>query len=261
VPEPLGLEIAGPPRRPRVAWVVLLLGIAALGLMGVTRRADMAGVPLAVDAPATTTTSVAALATTTTAVDAPATTITPVAAPTTTTTAVAARVTTATAPPRATTTTSVASLAKVSTTTTTTAPTTTVVPATTATTTPTSTTAAPSPTTVPIPSFCSLAAGYVQDLRQMAVSLTDPPRLRSLAQHASLAIAQSVAGAPPEVKADVAVLATTIPEFTAALEAADYELAKLPPDKAMMLQSPPVMTATSHIDNYVRTTCAPSPPA
>ena len=245
MPEPVELEIARPPRRPRVAAVVLLVGIAALGLTGVTRRANMAAVPLAVDAGATTTTSEAPAPTTTTALEAPATTVTPVTAPATTTTAVAARVTT---------TTSVASLANVSTTTT--SPTTTAVPATTSTTPPTSTTAVPVTTTVPIPSFCSLAAGYVQDLRHMAVSLTDPPQLRLLAPRAALAITQSAPLAPPEVKADVTVLATAIPDLAAALEAADYELAKLPPDKAMMLQSPPVMTAIAGIDKYVRSTCA-----
>jgi cytoskeletal protein RodZ len=238
VPESVELEIARPPRRPRVAGVVLLVGIAALGLTGVTRRANMAAVPLAVDAGATTSTSEVAPATTTTALDAPATTIT----------SVAARATTAT------TATSVASMAKVSTTTT--SATTTAVPATTSTTPPTSTTAAPVTTTVPIPSFCSLATSYVQDLRQTAVSLTNPPQLRILAPHASLAITQSAPLAPPEVKADVAVLATAIPDLAAALDAADYELAKLPPDQAMMLQSPPVMTAINDIDNYVRSTCA-----
>jgi hypothetical protein len=245
VPESVELEIARAPRRPRVAGVVLLVAIAALGLTGVTRRANMAAVPLAVDAGATTTTSEIAAATTTTALDAPATTITSVAAPAPTTTATTAR---------ATTTTSVASMAKVATTTT--SPTTTAVPATTSTAPPTSTTAAPVTTTVPIQSFCSLATSYVQDLRQMAVSLTNPPQLRILAPHASRAITQSAPLAPPEVKADVAVLATAIPDLAAALDAADYELAKLPPDKAMMLQSPPVMTAINDIDNYVRSTCA-----
>ncbi len=92
----------------------------------------------------------------------------------------------------------------------------------------------------------------------MAISLTNPPQLRGLVGHASPAIAQSAAAAPPEIKADVAFLVTTIVEYTAALEKAGYELAKLPPDMVVKLQSPPVQNALSHVDTYVRKACGPS---
>jgi hypothetical protein len=128
----------------------------------------------------------------------------------------------------------------------------------------TSTTAGPTTaaaavtTTAPAPAFCPLAVAYVQDLRRMSISLTDPPQLRGLAQDASPAIAQSAASAPPEIKADVALLVTTIAAYTGALEKAGYELAKLPPDMVMKLQAPQVQNAINHVDNYARKSCGPS---
>lgn len=92
----------------------------------------------------------------------------------------------------------------------------------------------------------------------MAISLTDPPQLRSLVAHASPSMARSAAAAPPEIKADVAFLITTIADYTAALEKAGYELAKLPPAMVMKLQSPPVQNALNHVETYVRTACGPS---
>ncbi len=121
---------------------------------------------------------------------------------------------------------------------------------------PTTTTAAV--TTVPPAAFCPLAVAYVQDLRRMAISLTDPPQLRGLVQHASPAIAESAPSAPPEVKADVALLVSTVAEYTTALEKAGYELSKLSPDMVMKLQTPQVQNAISHVDSYVRRACPPS---
>lgn len=112
--------------------------------------------------------------------------------------------------------------------------------------------------TATVPAFCPLAVGYVQDLRRMAVSMTDPPQLRGLVQHASPAIARSAAAAPPEIKADVAVLVSTMAEFTVAFDKAGYELAKVSPDMVTKLDTPEVQVALSHVDNYVRKTCGPS---
>jgi hypothetical protein len=115
------------------------------------------------------------------------------------------------------------------------------------------TTTVPVTTTVAPAAFCPLAVAYVQDPRNRTLSMTDPPKLRGLVQHASPAMAQSAAAAPPEVKADVALLVTAIAQYSEALETAGYEeLAKLPPDMVMKLQSPQVMAAINHVDMYVR---------
>jgi hypothetical protein len=119
------------------------------------------------------------------------------------------------------------------------------------------TTAAMVTTTLPAPAFCPIAVGYVQDLRRMAITMSDPPQLRGLVQHASPAMAQSAASAPPEIRADVALLVSTIADYAAALDKAGYELAKLPPDMVMKLQTPPVQDAINHVDSYVRKACGP----
>lgn len=207
--KPVALESASPPNRRRLIGVVLVAGVAALGLAGLTGQQRSQAITRigSAAAPATSTSSTSAGA--------------------------AALITTTTA--KATSTTA--------------APTTTAGP---------TTTAAAVTTTAPPMAFCPLAVAYVQDLRRMSISLTDPSQLRRLTQHASPAIAQSAASAPPEVKADVALLVTTIADYAAALEKAGYELAKLPPDMVTKLQTPPVQNAINHVDSYVRKACAPA---
>lgn len=122
----------------------------------------------------------------------------------------------------------------------------------------------PPPSTVPDPAvsdaaaakrFCSLSSAYAGQVRMMEMSLTDPVRLRELLDAAAPAIAESATIASAQVKGDVAALATAISAIRAALETADYELAKLPPDMVMHLHSPPVQDALNGIEIFTGEAC------
>jgi hypothetical protein len=116
------------------------------------------------------------------------------------------------------------------------------------------TTAAP---TTDLPAFCLQARALVKALDRAAVSLTDPATLKASLQDASAAALQSTSSAPAEVKADLGSLSTSISDFRVTLQAAGYTLSSLTPDKAMTLQSLPVMTALAGLERSVTAACGP----
>jgi hypothetical protein len=125
--------------------------------------------------------------------------------------------------------------------------------------------APPTTVTVPIPDpaaieaaaqrFCALSAGYLEQVRQIEISMTSPDRLRQLLQAAAPAAAESATLAVKEVQPDVTKVSGALGELRAALEAADYQLAKLPPDMVVKLQSTPVRDAINHVEQFTGKAC------
>jgi len=124
---------------------------------------------------------------------------------------------------------------------------------------------APPPTASPAPDqavleaaakrFCSLSTDYPQQIRLIQISLTNPARLRELMQVVGPKAAESVTVASKEMQPDAANLSSTLDSFGAALDKADYQLAMLPPDMVMLLQSPPVQGALDRIEDFARKAC------
>jgi len=103
--------------------------------------------------------------------------------------------------------------------------------------------------------FCSLSSAYLQQVRLIEISLTNPDRLRELLQAAAPAAKESVAIASKDLQPDAARVSGALGELRDALEAADYQLAKVPPGKAMNLQSPPVQGALNRVEAFARKGC------
>ncbi|MGH9280259.1 MAG: hypothetical protein ACRD12_19430 [Acidimicrobiales bacterium] len=89
----------------------------------------------------------------------------------------------------------------------------------------------------------------------MSVSLTDPTRLRTLTEEATGLAAQLQSAAPDGAQGVVASLGSALSELRSALEGAGYDLAKLPPNLVIKLQSPAVLDGTSRLDAAVAKAC------
>ncbi|MGH9277086.1 MAG: hypothetical protein ACRD12_03110 [Acidimicrobiales bacterium] len=89
----------------------------------------------------------------------------------------------------------------------------------------------------------------------MPVSLTDPTVLRTLVEDATGVAGQLKASAPGGARAAVESLSTTLAALRSALDAADYELAKLPPNLVTRMQSPVVADAISALEAAVAKAC------
>ncbi|MGH9223273.1 MAG: hypothetical protein ACRD2W_05715 [Acidimicrobiales bacterium] len=121
-------------------------------------------------------------------------------------------------------------------------------------------TTATSPTTAPTsdrPSaaFCDTARSLVDALRRISVSLTDPDGLRSLMDLAVPRSAASADASPSAMRADTDGLRAMLASLRAALEAADYQLAKLPPEFVVKLQSPETLNLIVRFETSVAKSC------
>lgn len=118
----------------------------------------------------------------------------------------------------------------------------------------TSTTAAAKAAAVSTADVCTAAKSYVDRLRRLSVSLTDPQKVPGLLAGVS-ATDRAVTAAPAEVQKDLSTVAAAIDDTRADLEAAGYAPRKLRPDVLMRLTSPDVVMAIGRIEAWAQNAC------
>jgi len=103
--------------------------------------------------------------------------------------------------------------------------------------------------------FCALIKDYSARLAGLSQASSSPAQVRQLAQDVGKAIASATAVAPADIKADTTVVAGAANDYLAALEAAGYDLAKLPPDAAQRFQAPDVTASATSLRGYASSVC------
>lgn len=124
--------------------------------------------------------------------------------------------------------------------------------------------AAPAPTSAPTTTaavgndqagtpFCGLARTYTEKFSTLLTVANDPVRLRAASTDAEAAIRQAQATAPPEVKPDVTVVATTAGQVLAGLQKNNFDLSRT--SEVTKLQEPAFQTALANLNRYARARC------
>jgi hypothetical protein len=106
--------------------------------------------------------------------------------------------------------------------------------------------------------FCEFTRTYYDRFAKLLVGLTgraDKGELRRVVEELTGATREAVAVAPAEIKADMQTVADAATEVVAALDRADFDSSKVPPDVAARLQAPEVKVARDRVDAYVRKVC------
>lgn len=103
--------------------------------------------------------------------------------------------------------------------------------------------------------FCDLVRSYNDKIVSLAPSLGDPEALRGLLVDAGPVIDRARQIAPPEVAADVSLLAESSRRLLARLQAVDFDFTKLPPEAVQSLQTPEVAAASQRLQAYTRSVC------
>ncbi len=103
--------------------------------------------------------------------------------------------------------------------------------------------------------FCQLVNTYRERFTGINQASATPAQLRQLATEAGSAIQQAVAAAPPEIKADVTVVAEAANDYLTKLRQAGYDLRRLGPDAAASLQAPDVAAAVQRFTAYDQSVC------
>ncbi|MFN2607408.1 MAG: hypothetical protein ABR511_05860 [Acidimicrobiales bacterium] len=103
--------------------------------------------------------------------------------------------------------------------------------------------------------FCSLTRTYSDNLAGLLPKLSDPSQLKPWFETLAGAIKSAADVAPPEIKADVALLSSTFGDLLTALERVNYDFGRLPSDVADRLQSADVQAASSRVSAYSTTVC------
>ncbi len=104
--------------------------------------------------------------------------------------------------------------------------------------------------------FCNLARTYTD--RSATVgnpSAMTPAQLRTLANEGRTAITQAANTAPPEIKPDVQLIATTFTALIAELEKVNYDFSRLTPATFAPLQAPEFARASQRFQAYNRDVC------
>lgn len=104
--------------------------------------------------------------------------------------------------------------------------------------------------------FCNLARTFSE--RSATVgnpSSSSPAQLRTLANEGRTAITQAANAAPPEIKTDVQLIATTFTALIAELEKVNYDFSKLTPAVFTPLQTPEFARASQRFQAYNRDVC------
>ena len=102
--------------------------------------------------------------------------------------------------------------------------------------------------------FCQLARTYTEKFSSLLISANDPVKLRAATTDAESAIRQAQATAPPEIKADVTVVATAAGQALAALQKNNFDLSRTP-EALTRLQEPSFQTSFASLNRYSRAHC------
>ena len=104
--------------------------------------------------------------------------------------------------------------------------------------------------------FCNLARTYAERSANLGnLSQATPAQLRTMANEGRTAITQAANAAPPEIKADVQLIATTFSGLLVELERVNYDGTKVAPAAFAPLQSPEFGRASQRFQAYSRDVC------
>ncbi|MGH9154392.1 MAG: hypothetical protein ACRD1K_00720 [Acidimicrobiales bacterium] len=110
------------------------------------------------------------------------------------------------------------------------------------------------PVTVPRTSpFCNLVRRYTDTAASL--SSATPATLPQVLADLTSAIEQAAAVAPPQVKSDAAVVATTHRQFLDALRQANFDATQVPPEAATRLTSEPFVGARDRVRAFSQQSC------
>jgi hypothetical protein len=101
--------------------------------------------------------------------------------------------------------------------------------------------------------FCRVSTTYQDPAGRLGQA--SGANLRQLTREAHASVAQMVASAPPEIRPDVEVLAAGLSEFITALEAANFDLTKVPAPVLERFQERRYIEATDRFQAYLREVC------
>ena len=102
--------------------------------------------------------------------------------------------------------------------------------------------------------FCQLARTYTEKSATLLTVANDPPKLRAATTDAESAIRQAQATAPPEIKADVTVVAGTASQVLAALQRNNFDLSRTP-EVVGKLTDPKFQASLGNLNRYARAHC------
>ena len=104
--------------------------------------------------------------------------------------------------------------------------------------------------------FCTLARTYTERFANVGnPGSSSPAQLRTLANEGRTAITQAANVAPPEIKADLQLIATTFTNLLAELEKANFDATKVAPTAFAPLQTPEFGRASQRFQAYSRDVC------
>lgn len=101
--------------------------------------------------------------------------------------------------------------------------------------------------------FCKLAKTYTEKYGTLLSSAGDPAKLKAATTDAESAIRQAQATAPPEIKPDVTVVATTAGQVLAGLQKNNFDLGKTP--EVSKLQDPAFQSSFTKLTTYGQAHC------
>jgi hypothetical protein len=102
--------------------------------------------------------------------------------------------------------------------------------------------------------FCKLIAASYNAAQSSAID-TSPAALKKLYQGVQEKYRQAVDSAPTAIKGDVEILDAASSKLTAALAAANYDMAKLATGATADFSTPKVLAASTHVQAYVKDQC------
>lgn len=104
--------------------------------------------------------------------------------------------------------------------------------------------------------FCSLARTYTERSTIAGnPAPSTPAQLRSIAEEGRTAISLAANTAPPEIKADVQLIAATFTALIAELERMNYNFSRVTPAVFAPLQTPEFGRASQRFQAYTRDVC------
>lgn len=104
--------------------------------------------------------------------------------------------------------------------------------------------------------FCTLARTYSERSATVgSPASSSPAQLRAIANEGKTAITQAANTAPPEIKADVQLIATTFTALLAELDKVNYDFSKVTPAVFAPLQTPEFGRASQRFQAYTRDVC------
>ena len=106
--------------------------------------------------------------------------------------------------------------------------------------------------------FCERILTFNDRSSRVDPSMVEPQQLRQAFEEAAQAIEDAEQAAPPEIKADVAVLAGQFHDLVIILDQAGFDFTRFPPASFQRLQTPEVQSASQRVNAYVGQNCRTS---